>query len=191
MDKTGRPQGGSEITVLLEESRTGNRDSLDELLPLVYAELRRVAQKQLSSERSCHTLQATALVHEAYIRLLEQKSVDWQNRLHFFSIAAEMMRRILVNHAVKRNVQKRGAGVTMVSLDEGLADAQDDVLDVVILDDSLRELAKFDETQARLVELRFFGGLTIQETAEVLEISESTVKREWRIAKAWLRSRIG
>lgn len=180
--------GNRDLTQLLNKAQTGDKSSLDELLPLVYNELRRIAENQLRNERDDHTLQATALVHEAYLRLLEQREVDWQNRAHFFSIAAEMMRRILVNYAVQRNAQKRGDGVTKIELDEanGFSDEKD--FDLVALDDALKNLAKFDQTQARIVELRFFGGLTIEETAEVLGVSGSTVKREWRMAKAWLKT---
>jgi RNA polymerase sigma factor (TIGR02999 family) len=135
-------------------------------------------------------LQATALVHEAYVRLLDQNSVDWANRAHFFAIASEMMRRILVNYAVQRNAQKRGDGATKVELDEALNYSDQKDLDVVALDEALKELEKFDETQAKIVELRFFGGLTIEETANILHVSDSTIKREWRIAKAWLKTRL-
>jgi len=179
-----------EFTQLLKKAQDGDRESLDRLLPLIYDELRRVAASQLQRERADHTLQATALVHEAYLRLLDQREVDWQNRAHFFSIAAEMMRRILVNYAVRRQTQKRGFGAAQISLDEagGVSDEKD--FDLVALDDALRQLAEYDPTQARVVELRFFGGLTIEETAEVLGISDSTVKREWRMAKAWLKTKL-
>ncbi|MCD9188218.1 MAG: sigma-70 family RNA polymerase sigma factor [Pyrinomonadaceae bacterium] len=180
----------SDVTQLLSKAQTGNREALDELLPLVYDELRRVAGSHLRNERDNHTLQATALVNEAYIRLLEQKEVDWQNRLHFFSIASEMMRRILVNYAVQRNAKKRGDGAIQVELDEAISFADGRDFDLVSLDEALKTLAKLDEKQAKIVELRFFGGLTIEETAQVLGISDSTVKREWRMAKAWLKTRI-
>lgn len=179
-----------DVTKLLKDAQDGDRAALDALLPLMYDELRRVAARQLQLERADHTLQPTALVHEAYLRLLEQRSVDWHNRAHFFSIAAEMMRRILVNHAIKRNAQKRGDGVTRISLDEVSDISDEKELDVVAVDDALRELEKNDPQAARIVELRFFGGLTIEETAAVLEISDSTVKREWRTAKAWLKARL-
>lgn len=181
---------GREVTRLLEDARNGDRESLDRLLPLIYDELRRVAANQLRSERADHTLQPTALVHEAYIRLLEQRDVDWHNRAHFFSIAAEMMRRILVNHAIQRNAKKRGDGAARLSLDEASSVSDEKEIDVVALDDALRELAEHDADAARIVELRFFGGLTIEETAVALGISDSTVKREWRAAKAWLRTRL-
>ncbi len=172
------------------DAKSGNRNALDELLPLVYDELRRVASRQLASERKNHTLQATALVHEAYLRLIGQHSVDWQNRLHFFSIAAEMMRRILVTHAIAKKAEKRGSGELTISLDDVVTLPNKKDVDLVSLDETLKELAKFDEQQARIVELKFFGGLTNEEIAEVSGISDSTVKREWRSAKAWLVSRM-
>ncbi|MCB1024003.1 MAG: sigma-70 family RNA polymerase sigma factor [Acidobacteria bacterium] len=182
--------GKNEVTTLLRKAQAGDKESLDEILLVVYNELRRVAENHLRNERADHTLQATALVNEAYLRLLEQKDVDWKNRLHFFSIASEVMRRILVNYAVKRNAQKRGDGAAKIALTEAVSIGKQKDFDLVALDEALLELAKFDEKQARIVELRFFGGLTIEETAEVLDVSDSTVKREWRIAKAWLKSRI-
>lgn len=180
----------TEVTQLLKKAQNGDRESLDRLLPLIYDELRRVAANQLQRERADHTLQATALVHEAYLRLLEQREVDWQNRAHFFSIAAEMMRRILVNYAVGRNAQKRGMGAARLSLDEAISFSDENDLDLVSLDEALKQLAEYDAGAARIVELRFFGGLTIEETAEVLGISDSTVKREWRMAKAWLKAQL-
>ena len=178
----------SDVTELLRRAQAGDRESLDGVLPVVYDELRAVARRQLARERSDHTLQPTALVHEAYMRLLEQTGVDWKNRLHFFSIASQMMRRILVNYAVERNAKKRGDGATHFQLDESVNfGTVEDRLDVVLLDETLVRLAKMDEQQARIVELRFFGGLTIEETASLLEISPATVKREWRMAKAWLQ----
>jgi RNA polymerase sigma factor (TIGR02999 family) len=179
-----------EVTQLLKKAQSGDRESLDRLLPLIYDELRRVAANQLQKERGNHTLQATALVHEAYLRLLEQREVDWQNRAHFFSIAAEMMRRILVNYAVQRNAQKRGDGSARLSLEEAMSFSDEKDFDLISLDDALKQLAEYDALQARIVELRFFGGLTIEETAEVLDISDSTVKREWRMAKAWLKTKL-
>jgi RNA polymerase sigma factor (TIGR02999 family) len=183
--------GKSDVTQLLNKAQNGDKESLDQLLPLIYDELRRVAANQLRAERENHTLQATALVHEAYLRLLEQREVDWQNRAHFFSIAAEMMRRILVNYAVQRNAKKRGDGVTRLSLDEAISFSTGETdLDLVSLDAALKRLAELDEMQARIVELRFFAGLTVEEVAEVLEISESTIKREWKMAKAWLKTQL-
>jgi RNA polymerase sigma factor (TIGR02999 family) len=178
------------VTRLLREAQAGDRAALDELLPLVYRELRQIAARHLAQERPGHTLQATALVHEAYLRLIDQHSVDWRNRAHFFSIAAEMMRRVLVNHAVGRRAQKRGAGETLLSLDEviGFPNRQD--VDLALLDEALNRLAGLDALQARLVELRFFAGLTVEEVAEVLGVSDSEVKREWRSAKAWLTTQL-
>lgn len=178
------------VTGLLREAQAGDRAALDELLPLVYRELRQVASRQLAGERPGHTLQPTALVHETYLKLVEQHSVDWRNRAHFFGLAAEMMRRILVNHAVGRRAQKRGAGETLISLEEAGGLSGGPALDVVLLDEALRRLAEFDPVQARIVELRFFAGLTGEEVAEVLGVSESTVKREWRSAKAWLAAQL-
>jgi RNA polymerase sigma factor (TIGR02999 family) len=183
---TSRP----DVTVLLKQAHNGDENALNELLPLVYDELRRVASNQLRNERSDHTLQATALVHEAYLRLLEQKEVDWQNRVHFFSIAAEMMRRILVNYAIQRNAKKRGDGAAKLELDEAISFSKEREIDLVVLDETLNELAKFDPGQARIVELRFFAGLTIEETAQAIGVSDSTVKREWRSAKAWIMGKM-
>lgn len=179
------------FTQLLKAAQAGNRQNLDEFLPLVYDELKKIAAYKLSLERKNHTLQATALVHEAYMRLIDQHSVDWKNRSHFFAIAAEMMRRILVNYAESHNAKKRGDGQTMISLDdaENLAIADSEV-DLIFLDNALNELAEFDSQQAKIVEMKFFGGLTNEEVAEVLGISDSTVKREWRMARAWLTTKL-
>jgi RNA polymerase sigma-70 factor, ECF subfamily len=185
-----KKDGQENITRLLQDAQAGNRDALDVLLPLVYDELKRVASRQLANERPNHTLQSTALVHEAYLRLIEQHSVDWRNRAHFFSIAAEMMRRILVNYAINRQAKKRGEGETLLSIDEVLSFPNKQNVDLVSLDEALNKLAEFDEVQARIVEMRFFAGLTIEEIAAVLSLSESTVKREWRSAKAWLSARM-
>ncbi len=178
------------LTQLLNSAQQGNKQALDELFPLVYDELRRVAEHQLRQERDGHTLQPTALVHEAYLRLIGQHSVDWRNRAHFFSIAAEMMRRILVNYAIERHAEKRGGHATKLALDEAVNFAEQREVDLVLLDEALTRLAVIDPTQSRIVELRFFGGLTIEEVAEVLELSDSTIKREWRVAKAWLYRQI-
>lgn len=182
---------GEPITEILSEAREDGREALDKLFPVVYAELRRVAANQLSGERANHTLQPTALVHEAYLRLLNQHSVDWRNRAHFFSIAAEMMRRILVNHAIEKRAEKRGAGETLLSLDEISGAGKVPGVDLLHLDEALKQLAELDKRQAKIIELRFFGGLTIDEVAEVLQISEATVNREWRSAKAWILAQIG
>lgn len=179
------------ITQLLKSAQTGDRQSLDEFLPLVYDELKKIAAYKLSLERKNHTLQATALVHEAYLRMIDQHSVDWKNRSHFFALASEMMRRILVNYAESHNAKKRGDGKTLISLDdaENLAVAENEV-DLIFLDNALNELAEFDELQAKIVELKFFGGLTNGEAAEVLGVSDSTIKREWRMARAWLTTKL-
>jgi RNA polymerase sigma factor (TIGR02999 family) len=168
-----------------------SKAELDELMPVVYDELRRVAQKYLSHERANHTLQTTALVHEAYLRLIDQKTVDWQNRAQFFGIAARMMRRILINHAKDRQAKKRQGYATRISLDDAVNFFEKAELDLAVLDEALDELAQLDPQQAQIVELRFFGGLTIEEVSEVLEISPSTTKREWDSAKLWLRRRLG
>lgn len=178
------------LTQMLKQARAGKRESLDEFLPLVYGELKKIAAYKLSLERGNHTLQATALVHEAYLRLVDQHSVDWQNRAHFFAIASEMMRRILVNYAEAHNAKKRGDGKTLISLDEVENLAGESEVDLIFLDNALKELAEFDEAQARIVELKFFGGLTNEEAAEVMNVSESTVKREWRMARAWLTAKL-
>ncbi len=179
-----------ELTLLLQASANGSREALDKLLPAVYDELRQVASRQLSNERSNHTLQPTALVHEAYMRLITQHSVDWHNRAHFFSIAAEMMRRILVTHAVAKKAEKRGSGATMLALDEltGVPDKRE--VDLVILDEALQRLSGFDKQQARIVELKYFGGLTSEEIAEVMGVSVRTIGREWRTARAWLMTQL-
>ena len=156
-------------------------------LPAVYDELRQLAANYLRRERTDHTLQPTALVHESYLRLLNQKTVDWSNRLEFLSIAARMMRRILADHAIARKAEKRGGGAPKVQLDAALDFCNDRAIDVAAVDDALRDLETMDPRQAHLVELRFFGGLTIDETAEVMAISPATVKREWMTARRWLQ----
>lgn len=178
------------ITQLLQDYEKGNREALDEVFPLVYEELRRLAANRLRDERSDHTLQPTALVHEAYLRLIEQHSTNWRSRAHFFGLAAEMMRRILVNHALGRNRIKRFGNQTKLALDEAISFAQKQKIDIVLLDEALNNLAKFDSTQAKIIELKFFAGLSNEEIAEVLGVSASTVKREWRIAKAWLHDQL-
>jgi RNA polymerase sigma factor (TIGR02999 family) len=175
-----------DLTQLLVQWRTGNRDALDQLMPLVYRELQTLASRYLSRERAGHTLQATALVNEAYLKLIDQRNVQWQNRAHFLGIAARLMRRILIDHARRRGRAKRGSAATHITLVEGLAASEPRDVDAIALDDALVALEKIDPQQAQMVELRFFGGLTVDETAEVLGISEGTVKREWRVAKAWL-----
>ncbi len=178
------------VTYLLKNAQAGDRAALDELLPLVYGELRRLAASHLARERADHTLQPTALVHEAYLRMVDQHSADWRNRAHFFGLAAEMMRRILVNHAVSRNAAKRGSGETHIALDEANSFSKARDVNLVRLDEALKRLADLDPEQARIVELRFFAGLSVEEAADVMEISDTTVKRKWRAAKAWLFSQI-
>ncbi len=178
------------LTAMLKDAQAGKRESLDDFLPLVYDELKKIAAYKLALERSNHTLQATALVHEAYLRLIDQHSVNWQNRAHFFAIASEMMRRILVNYAESHNAKKRNEGKTLVSLDDVENLAGESEVDLIFLDNALKELTEFDETQAKIVELKFFGGLTNEEAAEVMGVSESTIKREWRMARAWLTTKL-
>jgi RNA polymerase sigma factor (TIGR02999 family) len=174
-----------EVTRLLAQWTDGEPKALDALLPLVYNELRKLAGGYLHRERPEHTLQSTALVHEVYLRLVDQ-DVSWQNRAHFFSIAAQMMRRVLVDHARSRNTAKRGEGVCKVTLDDEIVGSGQRDIDVVALDDALTGLARLDPQQSRIVELRFFAGLSVEETSEVLKISPATVKRDWAMAKAWL-----
>ncbi len=180
----------SDITGLLSEYNNGNRAALDDLFPLIYDELKRVAANKLKNERSDHTLQPTALVHEAYLRLISQESVDWKSRVQFFGLAAEMMRRILTNHALSRNAEKRGGQQIKIELDEALVFTTGRGIDLVALDEALTDLAKIDAEQAKIVEMRFYTGLKVEEIAELNGVSESTVKREWRMAKAWLYDRL-
>ena len=177
------------VTILLNRINAGDAAAPEELLPLVYAELRKLAQGYMENESKQHTLQATALVHEAYIRMVDWENVSWQNRAHFFSVAASVMRKILVDHARTKKAQKRAFGQTL-ALDEAVSFSSQREVDLVRLDDSLAILARIDPVQERIVELRFFGGLTIDETAHALGISASTVKREWTVAKAWLYGEI-
>jgi len=180
-----------EITRMLQEWSGGNHDALDALLPLVYAELHRQASRYLRRERAGHTLQTTALIHEAYLKLIDQRTVNWQNRAHFFGIAAQAMRRILVDYARGRHRAKRGGIGEDLPLEEAaLMVSEERSVDLVALDEALTRLAEFDERQARIVELRYFSGLSIEETAEVLQISPATVKSDWNVAKAWLRHEI-
>ena len=182
---TGQPG----VTDLLLAWSDGRREALDELMPLVYEDLRRVAAGYMRREALDHALQPTALVHEAYVRLIDQRQVKWRNRVHFFGMAAAMMRRILVDHARRRRADKRGGGLERVTLmDDEVASGGLKEIDVLALHESLERLAAFDPQQERIVELRFFGGLTIEETAEVVGISPATVVREWTIGKAWLRA---
>jgi RNA polymerase sigma factor (TIGR02999 family) len=179
-----------DVTQLLADWSHGDREALDKLMPLVYDELRRVASHYLRRERPGHTLQTTALVHEAYLRLVDQKDVRWENRAHFFSIAAEAMRRILVEHARSHHAAKRGGGGPKLSLDEAVDWPEERAVDLVALDDALTSLTAIDPQKSRIVELRFFGGLTMEEVAQLLGVSLATVERGWRIAKLWLRREI-
>lgn len=176
----------TDVTALLGEWSRGDREALDRLLPLVYGELRRVAVRQLRRERVGHTLQPTALVHETYLRLVDQRHADWQSRAHFFGVAAQVMRRILVDHARRHGANKRGGDVHRVSIDDTqIADTPRDV-SILALDRALVRLQEIDQGLASIVELRAFAGLTIEEAAHVLKVSPATAKREWRTAKAWL-----
>lgn len=175
-----------DITALLEAWAGGDRQALDRLAPLVYGELRRIAARQLRRERADHTLQPTALVHEAYLKLVDQRRVDWLNRAHFYGVASQVMRRLLVDHARRHNADKRGNGVEFVTIDESLNVPAPDQIPVLLLDDVIGRLEKLDPRLAQLVEVRAFGGCTLEEAAEVLHVSKSTAKREWRTAKAWL-----
>ena len=175
-----------DVTALLGDWSRGNRDALNELLPQVYAELRVIAARQFRKERVNHTLQATALINEVYLRLVDQRQVDWHDRAHFFGVAAQVMRRILVDYARRKGASKRGDGVRCVSIDEARDVAASNEIPILPLNHALDRLEKLDATLARIVELRAFGGLTIEEAAHVLSVSPSTAKRDWRTAKAWL-----
>src|SRR5690348_7988473 len=181
------PALSSQVSKLLVNWRQGDPGAREALIPLVYDELRRLARRYLRRERPDHTLQSAALVNEAYLRLIRQDQPPWQNRAHFFGVAAQLMRHILVDHARNRAAAKRGAGVARLSLDPELALPQARDVNLVALDDALKRLADLDPQQSRLVELRFFGGLSIEETSVVLGVSPATVKREWATARAWLR----
>ena len=179
-----------QVTELLQAWSQGQDAALDELLPLVHQELRRLARRYMFAERAGHTLQATALVNEAYLRLVNSRQVNWQNRAHFFAISAQLMRRILVDSARSHGDQKRGGRIPKVTLDEVLVGPQEKGQDLVALDDALNALSGVDPRKARVVELRFFGGLSVEETAEVLKVSRNTVLRDWRLAKMWLKREI-
>lgn len=181
-------QGNSstQVTQLLGRWRSGDREALDALVPLVYDELKRIAQRYLRNERHGHTLQSTALVHEAYVRLTNQQLPQWQNRAHFFAVAAQLMRQILVDHARAHRADKRGGGACKLTMEEAEQSPLKVDVDVIALDDALKALSELDVQQGKVVELKFFGGLSIEETAEVLGVSASTVKRDWITARAWL-----
>ena len=180
-----------EVTQILHEWSDGDRDASARLMPLVYDELRRQASRYLKKERSNHTLQTTALINEAYLKLIDQRGVVWQNRAHLFAIAAQAMRRILVDYARQQQREKRGGRAENLPLEQAISIvSQEKSVDLVALDDALTRLEKFDERQARVVELRYFSGLSIDETAEVLSVSNVTVRRDWNMAKAWLLQEI-
>ena len=185
------PPSPHEVTGLLEAWSHGDKAALDKLTPLVYDELRRLARRYMSRERAGHTLQTTALVNEAYLRLVDQKNVHWQNRAHFFAVAAQVMRHILIDHARTHNRAKRGGDAQLVSLEETEAMSPERAAELVALAEALNELAKLDERRSKIVELRYFGGLSIEETAEVLKVNPITVSRDWRWAKAWLYRAVG
>jgi RNA polymerase sigma factor (TIGR02999 family) len=181
--KTRSPEA---VSQLLVDWRNGDQSALAKLMPLVYEELRRIASRYMAGERRNHTLQTTALVNEAYLRLVDYRRIQWQNRAHFFAIAAQAMRRILVNYALSRGYAKRGGGVCRVSLDEAPALDQKEAADVLAVHEALDRLAALDPRKSKIVELRYYGGLSVEETAEILAVSPITIKREWVKAKAWL-----
>lgn len=178
--------GPADITRLLIDWRAGDQGALEQLIPLVHEELRRLARRHMAHERVGHTLQATALVNEAYVRLIDVRQVKWQDRTHFFAMSSRLMRRILVDFARSKGYQKRGGGAQKVSFDDALVVAREPGQDLVALDDALDALAAFDVRKAQVVEMRFFGGLSVEETAEALHVSVDTVMRDWKLAKAWL-----
>lgn len=176
----------ADVTVLLQKWSHGDSEAADQLAPLVYAQLRRLARRYLRNERPDHTFQSSDLVHEAYLRMVDQRSASWQDRAHFFAVSASMMRRILVDHARARHAEKRGGGTAALTLNEAIGNARRKSIELVALDDALQELARLDERQSQIVEMRFFAGLSIDETAEVLGISKATANRDWVTARAWL-----
>lgn len=186
VDKTMTEAETHQVTELLIDWSNGDRAALDKLMPLLDEELRRLAHRYMTRERAGHTLQTTALVNEAFLRLVNRKNLHWQNRAHFFGIAAQLMRTILVDHARSHASAKRGGGARKLELDEAMVVSQTKASEVIALDDALKQLALIDPQQSRIVELRFFGGLTVEEAAEVLHLSPATIKREWSTAKAWL-----
>jgi len=175
-----------EVTALLRRWRDGDEAALNKLTPLVYDELHRLAHKYIRRERAGHTLQTTALVNEAYVRLVDQNSVDWQNRAHFFGVAAQVMRHILVDYARQQTAVKRGGGVERFNLDEGLIVSKESAAELVALDEALKALSDLYPRRSKVVELRYFGGLNNKEASEILNVSETTIERDWRFARAWL-----
>lgn len=184
------PQSPADLTALLVKWSGGDKQALDELMPLVYKELRRIADSFFRRERADHTLQPTALINEAYLRLIDEKNITWQSRAHFIGVAAQLMRFILIDHARARGSAKRGGSSQKVSLDEAVVFFAQKDLDLISLDEALKKLEAIDPQQSRVVELRFFGGLSIEETAVAMDISPATVKREWAMAKAWLHKKL-
>jgi RNA polymerase sigma factor (TIGR02999 family) len=182
---------GIQITQLLQSWSQGDEGAIDKLMPLVYDELHRMAGRYMSDEKPGHTLQTTALVNEAYLRLVHTSKSDWQSRSHFFAVCAQVMRRILVDWARSRQAQKRGNDIPPLELNEAFAVPVETGADLVAIDDALKALTLVDARKSQIVELRFFGGLSVQETAEVLKVSEETVHRDWRLAKSWLRRELG
>lgn len=180
----------ADVTALLSELTHGNQEAAEKLIPLVYDELKRLARSHMRRERQDHTLQTTALVHEAYLKLIHQRRVSWQGRSHFFGVAAQLMRRILVDHARGHLRQKRGGANVVLPLNEALVFSPEHSEDLLRLDEALERLTKFDARQSRIVELRFFGGLSVEETAEFLNVSPKTVKRDWAVAKVWLHGEL-
>ena len=180
-----------EVTELLVEWQRGDAAALDRLTPLVYDEIRRMAHRYLTRERNGHTLQTTELVNEAYMRLLGAQSIDWQNRAHFFGVTAQVMRRILIDHARRRHYAKHGGDARHVSLENAAVMTSERASELIVLDEALTELARIDPRKSRVVELRYFGGLSLEEIAEVLQVSLMTVRRDWRTAKAWLTRELG
>ena len=193
-EPSGRPterSSPSNVTDLLVAWSGGDEQALEKLMPLVHGELRRLARRQMAGERQGHTLQTTALINEAYLRLIDLTRIRWQDRAHFLAISARLMRRILVDHARTRQYAKRGGGAAKVSLDEALVVTSDPRPDLVALDDALQALAAVDSRKSQVVEMRFFGGLSVEETAEALGVSPQTVMRDWRLAKVWLLRELG
>ncbi len=180
----------SEVSQLLHAWSNGDKTALDKLMPLVYGELRQMAKRYMDRQQAGHTLQTTALIHEAYLRLIDQSEAHWQNRAHFFSVAATAMRHILVDHARTQQAAKRGGAAQRVTLDEAAAVSVERAAELVALDDALESLAAFDQRKSRVVEMRYFGGLTVEETAEALQVSPETVARDWRLARTWLLRRL-
>lgn len=186
----GEAGGGNSITALLHQLSEGNREVEPDLIPQIYGELRRLAARYMRHERKNHTLQPTALVHEAYERLVQQPQVPWQSRAHFYATASQLMRHILVDHARTRQAAKRGGIQQQVTLDESVLSAMDQSIDMLALHEALERLERFDVRQARIIELHFFGGLTFEEIAMVMQLSERTVKRDWSMARAWLKGEL-